>query len=93
MEMIFYGQLYSESGGYGAQKRDISCGWRCTAPWRQLSASLEMAPLTAFGAFLITAITTFKWGATKRNFIVRLTTFNLLDLRLILDCELLIRKF
>ena len=65
----------------------------CTTPWRQFSAPLEMAPITVFGAFLITALTTFKPGATDRNVIERLTTFNLLDLRLSLDCELLIRKF
>ena len=50
-----------------------------TAPWRQLSAQLEMAPMTEFGAFLITALTTSKSGATEINFIVRLTTFSLLD--------------
>ena len=43
--------------------------------------------------FLITVFTTSKSGATERNFIVRLTTFNLLDVRLSLDCELPIRKF
>ena len=58
----------------------------CTAPWRQFSAPLEMAPITVLGAFLITALTTSKSGATNRNFIVRLTTFNLMDLRLSLDC-------
>ena len=41
---------------------------------------------TTFGAFLITALTTFKSGATERNLIVRLTTFNLLDLCLSFDC-------
>ena len=55
--------------------------------------SLEMAPMTAFGAFLITTLTTFKSSATERNFIVNLTTFSLLDLRLSLNCELRIRKF
>ena len=64
-----------------------------TAPWLQLSAPLEIAPMTAFGAFLITALTICKSGATDKNFIIRLTTFNLLDLRLSLDCELLIRIF
>ena len=52
---------------------------------RQLSALLEMAPMSAFVAFLITAFTMFKSIATQRNFIIRLTTFNLWDLRLILD--------
>ena len=64
----------------------------CTAPWWQLSAPVEMAPMTAFGAFLITAQTISKSGATKRNFIVRLTPFNLLDLCLCLDFKLPIRK-
>ena len=45
------------------------------------------------GAFLITALTMCKSGATKKNFIIRLTTFNLLDLRLSLDCELHIRIY
>ena len=69
-------------------KRGIRCGGMCTAHWRQLCASLEMAPMTAFGAFLITVFTTHKSGATEYNFIVRLITFNLLDLRLSLDCKL-----
>ena len=58
-----------------------------------VSAPLEMAAITEIGAFLITALTTTKSVATERNFIVRLTTFNLLNLRLSLDCELLIRTF
>ena len=66
--------------------RDIRCGEVCKAPWRQFSAQLEMAPITAYGAFLITVLTISKSGATKRNFILRLTTFNLLDVRLSLDC-------
>ena len=74
-------------------KRGIRCGWMCTAPWRQFSAPLEMAPITAFGAFLITVFTTFKSGATERNFNVSLITFNFLDVRLSLDCELPIKKF
>ena len=43
--------------------------------------------------FLDYALTTFKSGAMVRNFIVRLITFNLLDLRLTLDCVLPIRIF
>ena len=54
----------------------------CTAPWRQLSAPLEIAPMTAFKSFLITDLTMCKCGATDRNFIIRLTTFNLIKLRI-----------
>ena len=53
-----------------------------TAPWRAFTAALEMARITASGALLITAFTTSKSGATKRDFIVRYTTFSLLDLHL-----------
>ena len=60
--------------------RTIKCGGMCAAPWRLLSAPLEMAPIITFGAFLITALTTSKSGATARNFIVGSTTFNLLYL-------------
>ena len=35
----------------------------------------------------------FQIGCNGKKFIVRLTTFNLLDVRLSLDCELPIRKF
>ena len=64
MELIFYGQLDSQSGGYDAYKW-IRCGGMCSAPWRQLNAPLEMVPMTEFGAFLITAFTTSKSGETK----------------------------
>ena len=65
----------------------------CTAIWRQLSAPFKMAPITAFSAVYITAFTTSKSNETKRHFIVRLTSFNLLDLRLSSDCEKLNRIF
>ena len=74
-------------------KRGIRCGGMCTALWRQFSAPLEMVPITAFGAFLITVFTNSKSGATERNFIVRLITFNLLDERLNLNYELTIKNF
>ena len=74
-------------------KRGIRCGGMCTAPCRQFSAPLEMAPITAFGAFLIKVLTTSKSGPTERNFIVRLTTFNLLNVRISLDCKLPIKTF
>ena len=65
----------------------------CTAPWRQLNPPLQMVPLTALGAFLITALTTPKSGATEQSFIVRLTTFKLLNLRKSLTCELPIKNY
>ena len=74
-------------------KRGIRYGGMYTAPWRQFIAPLEMAPITEFGVFLITVFTTFKSGETERNIIVRLTTFNLFDVRLSLDSDLPIRKF
>ena len=92
MEFIFCGQLNSQSVDV-APERDIRCGWMFTATWRQFSVPLEMAPIIAFVAFLIMVLTTSKSGATERNFIVRLTTFNFLDIRLSLDCELPIRTF
>ena len=39
-------------------RKGIRYGGMCTALWRQFSALLEMAPITAFGAFLIMALTT-----------------------------------
>ena len=60
----------------------------CTAPWRQLSVPLEMAPMSAFDAFIITTLKMCKSGATDRNFIICLTNFNLLDILLSLDCKL-----
>ena len=83
MELIFYGQLNSQSGTYGAY-RDITVVICCVRR-PGVSAPLEMAPKTAFGVVFITALRPFKSGATERNFIVRLITFNLLYLRLSLD--------
>ena len=57
-------------------KKGIKCVGMCRASWRQLSSLLEMASMTAFGVFLITALTIFKSGTIKRNVIIRLTTFN-----------------
>ena len=64
-----------------------------TAPWQELSAPLEMALMTAFGTFLSTAFIMSKSGATDRNFIIHLTSFNLLDIRLSSNCELPLRIF
>ena len=63
-----------------------------TAFWQQFSAPLEMAPITAFGAFIITVHTTLESGATKTNCFVLSTTFNLLNVRLSLDFKFPIRK-
>ena len=53
-----------------------------------------MALMTALGAFLNKALTNSKSDAQEINFIVRLNTFNLLDLRLNnIDFELPISKF
>ena len=73
--------------------RNISCGGMCTAPWWQLSAPLEMAPMTAFGAFFDYGSYNLQIKRNGKNFIVRLTTFKVLDLRLSLDCELPIKIF
>ena len=64
----------------------------CTSPWRQFSTPLVMAPITAFGDFYITALTTSESGAREKNFTIRLATFNLFDLSLSGDCELPIKK-
>ena len=63
-----------------------------TAPCRALSAALEMARMTASNAFWSMALTTVESGATDINFIVRLTTLCLLDIRLRFDREFFIRN-
>ena len=70
----------------------IKCNGMCTSLKRKFSVKLEIAPITVLGDFLIMVLTTSKLGATKRNFIMRLPTFNLLDIRVNLDLELPIRK-
>ena len=67
--------------------------WDVYGAMAAVGRPVEMAPMTALGVFFITALTTSKLGATERNFIVRLTTFNLFNLRLSLDYELPIRTF
>ena len=64
-----------------------------TAPWRALTAALEMGRMTASCAFLITTFTNFKSGATGKNFIVRLTTFSVNELHLSLDYEFPLENF
>ena len=62
-----------------AHNKGISCGGMVTAPWRALSAALEMAEIIAFSAFWSTALATILSGINERNFIVLLTIFSLLD--------------
>ena len=50
--------------------------------WRQFSVLLEMASITAIAAFLIINLKTLKSGAKETNYLIRLTTFNLLDVHL-----------
>ena len=46
--------------------------WDVHWPWQQLIALLEITPMTAFGAFFITAFTRSNSGASKKFY----CTFN-----------------
>ena len=64
-----------------------------TAPRRALSDAFNMVDIIIYGYFCCTALTILKSDATKQNFILRLTTFSLLNLRLSLDCKFSIKNF
>ena len=76
-----------------APEKGIRCGEIVTAHWRQFSALFLDGADNRVWCFFDYGYYDFRIGRNRQNFILRLNIFNLLDILLRLDCELLIRKF
>ena len=76
MEFIFYGQLNSQSRGYGAG-REVSDAVACV--WRLDDTPLELAPMTARSVLLEYGSKNFKIWRTGKKFYCTFNHFQLVE--------------